>query len=321
MGQLMDRINLQKEKKLIDLSRINKTLYEVLLPVETPKIAEQILRHTVLKADIRGSTRITQLMNERGLNPASHFSMNFFDPISKIFRMYDATKIFIEGDALILALFEKSGIPESFYSVSRTCGLAQSILSIIKHYNEICQENNLPIMELGIGICYRDAPPMFLFDGDQKIMISPALNLSDRLSSCSKSVRKHINGVDLPFNLYVFQATPGNLPNQSETQEILDRYNVNGIQINGEAFEKLSREITLRTFSLDIPGRWPETALFHVGKFPNLGGGLQMLVIRESRVARVNPADYTFLEWTDLNYFEVCTNPRMIALLEKLMDE
>ena len=46
---------------------------------------------------------------------------------------------------------------------------------------------------------------MYLMDGEQQIMISEALNESDRLSSCSKRVRKAIAGVESPFNVYAFQ--------------------------------------------------------------------------------------------------------------------
>ena len=35
--------------------------------------------------------------------------MNFFDPVNKLLPKYSAGKVFIEGDAIILALFEREG--------------------------------------------------------------------------------------------------------------------------------------------------------------------------------------------------------------------
>jgi hypothetical protein len=313
----MERITLQEKKNIIEMSRINKTLYEILLPDEEEKGESQIIGHVVLKADVRGSTRITLLMNKRKLNPASHFSMNFFIPISEILPLYDATKIFVEGDAYILSIFEKTG-SATFYSVARACGLAQHMLRIIKHYNQECIKNELPILEIGIGICYRDSSPMFLFDGDNRIMISPALNLSDRFSSCSKSVRKLFANKNFPFNLYVFQDIPDEELEREDQEKSLLRYNVNGIQLNEEGFAKLKNEISLRCFEISGAGLWKEKTLIHTGRFPTLTGSYQNLYIRESRVARVNASNLHFMDWTPRRYFEVCTNPKVSELIENV---
>jgi hypothetical protein len=318
MTALMDRVNILDKENLIEMSRINHTLYELFLPEEEEKREAGITSHVVLKADVRGSTKITQIMNERGLNPASHFSLNFFLPISEILPMYDATKIFVEGDAYILSIFEKSGAT-NWYTVARACGLAQNMLRIIKHYNEECIKNKLPILELGIGICFMDASPMFLFDGNHRIMISPALNLSDRLSGCAKTIRKALGDQSLPFNLYVFQSIPDEQIDPRIADEQLIRYNVNGIQMNEEAFTKLGKEISLRCFELTMPGLWKEKTWIHAGSFPTVTGSYQNLYIREAQVARVDPNDFHFLEWTSRRYYEVCTNPRISQLIEKMV--
>ena len=82
---------------------------------------------------------------------------------------------------------------------------------------------------------------MYLMDGTSRIMISAALNASDRLSSCSKNARKHLDGVDSLFNVYSFQtldyADAGQLP-----EEFMMRYNMGGINIDQAAFEKLNQE-------------------------------------------------------------------------------
>ena len=319
MINLMGQVNLLKKQEFIELSKINKTLYEIFLPDEEKREEGGISSHVVLKADVRGSTKITVTMNERGLNPASHFSMNFFLPISEILPLYDATKIFVEGDAYILSIFEKQG-SKKLYSVARACGLAQHMLRIIRHYNEECIQNKLPILELGIGICFRDSSPMFLFDGDNRIMISPALNHSDRLSGCSRDARKIFADKNLPFNLYVFQTVPDEDLEKEDPDKSLMRYNVNGIQLSEDGFVKLSNEISLRCFELVIPSLWKEKTWIHAGRFPTLSGSYQNLLIRESRVARVDPSDFHFIQWTSRRFFEVCTNPKISQIIEKMIN-
>jgi hypothetical protein len=233
----MQRINLTVEEKEQVLSRENNTLYEFLLPHEKAAEVAPIINHVVIKADVRGSTDITYQMNTLGLNPASYFSLNFFDPISEILSEYDAHKVFIEGDAIILSIFERKNTPSDWFGVARACGIALNMLLIIQRYNEKNRRNQLPILELGIGISYRDSSPTFLFDGNNRIMISSAINQSDRLSSCSKTGRKLMADKKSPFNLFVFQ-TISDQEMATTSDDLYMRYNVNGIEISAEAFKK-----------------------------------------------------------------------------------
>src|ERR1700674_1427326 len=97
----MDSVNVISNEKFRELSAINNTLYEFLLPEEQKPAEEKVIHHVVLKADIRESTTLTRTLSERGLNPASYFSLNFYDPINKLLPKYEAKKVFIEGDAII----------------------------------------------------------------------------------------------------------------------------------------------------------------------------------------------------------------------------
>ena len=142
------------------------------LPEERAKEEKAIISHVIVKADIRGSVDIAHTMKARGLNPAAYFSLNFFDPISEVLAEYDAAKVFLEGDAIILSIFEHQDTARGWYGVARACGLAVSILQIVQQYNAKNRTHDLPILELGIGICYEPTPPAFLFDGDTRIMIS-----------------------------------------------------------------------------------------------------------------------------------------------------
>jgi hypothetical protein len=313
LREAMDAINLATEEKIILLSRGNRSLFEFLLPDERIKEEKLVSTHVIIKADIRGSMDINHTMRTRGLNPASYFSLNFFDPISAILFEYDAAKVFIEGDAIILSIFENEDTPQGCYSVARACGLAIRILQIVHRYNVKNKENNLPILELGIGICASSGPPAYLFDGDSRIMISPAINMADRLSSCDKKLRKHFKNQNPLFNLYVFKNAA-----EEETGDTTDdfslRYNVNGIELSGDGFNKLAKEINLNTVS--YPADKEENVKLYTGKVPTATGHYQHLAIREATIYEVKPETMDVTGETSRKYYEVCTHQDIYDFIE-----
>ena len=310
----MNSINLVTEEKIILLSRENHSLFEFLLPDEKITEEKPIANHVIIKADIRGSITINHTMRKMGLNPASYFSLNFFDPISAVLAEYGAAKVFIEGDAIILSLFENEEASEGNYSVARACGLAIRILRIVHSYNEKNKENNLPELELGIGICYSQDPPTFLFDGDSKIMISQAINQADRLSSCDKLLRKIFKSQNDIFNLFVFE---------NEAEEIIEaagedatyRYNVNGIELNEEGFHKLTREINLQTYI--FPSETDENIKLYAGKVPLTNGNYQRIAIREAPIHKLQPSALDAAGKITKKYYEVCTHPDIYDFTDK----
>ena len=56
----MERINLVRSEHSRELSRANKSLYEFLHPEENRPADDPVINHTVIKADVRGSTGITK---------------------------------------------------------------------------------------------------------------------------------------------------------------------------------------------------------------------------------------------------------------------
>ena len=306
------RVHLANEEKVILLSRENNTLFEFLLPHEQAAEKAPIINHVVIKADVRGSTDITYQMNERGLNPASYFSLNFFDPISEILSEYDANKIFIEGDAIILSIFERKDTPSGWYAVARACGMALNMLIIIQRYNEKSKKYMLPILELGIGISYLEKAPAFLFDANNRIMISPAINHADRLSSCSKTGRKLLVEKKSPFSLYVFQ-TRSDEELAATADDLYTRYNVNGIELSAPGFEKLSHEIDLKVLKNDFDDPLGQKFNLYTGKFPTQSGRYQRLILREAQIPVVNPTTLKTVEITSRKYYEVCTHPKLYS--------
>jgi class 3 adenylate cyclase len=186
----MERIHLVTTEKARELSRMNNCLYECVLPEEARPQHDQVVSHVIIKADVRGSTKLTQDLLGRGLNPASHFSLNLHEPVRKLLDRYGAKKVFIEGDAIVLAIFETEATRAFARAVAKACVLARQILAVCSAYNEKASGNGLPALELGVGIAFQGSAPTYWTDGESKIMISKALNLSDRLSGCAKLAKR-----------------------------------------------------------------------------------------------------------------------------------
>ncbi len=311
----LDLVNLITSDKVRELSAINRTLYEFLLGDQPPTAADRILYHVILKADIRDSTTLVRELLDRGLNPASYFSLNFYDPVNKLLPKYDAHKLFIEGDAVILALFAREG--EAPMAVARACALAREIIDIVGGYNQKSSSAGLPNLELGIGVACQEGAPMYLLDGDRPIMISQALNQSDRLASCSHSARKLFAEVETLFNVYCFR-TVAEGDSADLPDEFLMRYNVAGVQLEEEAFQRLQRELSLEVHELPLPALWDESPVrLHGGVVP-LGSGLfQKLIVRESCVPQIAPHNLELTGWTEKKYFEVCTCAEVYDYIEQ----
>jgi hypothetical protein len=317
----LDSVNLASTEKLRELSRMNGTLYEFLLPQEQQQPEEdRVLRHVVLKADVRDSTRLTRTLMEKGLNPASYFSLNFYDPVNKLLGKYGAQKVFLEGDAIILAILERAGEPG--LAVSRACVLAREIIEIVRGYNELMQRSGMPGLELGVGITLQESAPLYLMDGEHQIMISEALNQSDRLSSCDKRARKVMESQAGPFHVYVFQAAAAPTKDKGENPEdsILS-FNLGGIRMNEAAFRKLEQEISLVPLAVKLP---PSIASSDKGEYRLLSATVPVdrdifrkIVVRASRIPRIDVEDFSVQGWTERTYYEVCTDPAIYAALEK----
>jgi class 3 adenylate cyclase len=314
LSALMERINLIRAEKTRDLSRLNNSLHEYALPDEERQDEDKILSHAIIKADVRGSTQITQDLLARGLNPASHFSLNFFEPVRKILEQYGAFKVFVEGDAIILGIYENESNKASQRAVAKACLLARDMLEIAQSYNQRAEANQLPRLELGLGIAYQDSAPTFWEDGDSKIMISRAINLSDRLSGCSKVARRLFGQKEIPFNVFLLQTIMEGT-NEEEVQEFLVRYNLNGIELNALGFQKLQEEISLTTREIDCPMPWSnERQTLYMGEVP-IGERLEKLVIRKGRVRQLMPGGVVGQPGSH-EYFEVCVGPRFRQFLE-----
>ncbi len=296
----LDSVNLVGNQKIRDLSAMNGTLYEFMLPQERKLDEDKILRHVIVKADVRDSSRLTRSLLERGMNPASYFSLNFYDPVNKLLAKYGAEKVFLEGDAIILGLLERQG--DKGLAVSRACVLAREIIEIVRGYNQLLQR--------------QDSAPMYLMDGEDRIMISEALNESDRLSSCNKRVRRSMERLNSPFNVYAFQ-TVSDAHAAEGPEDFIMKYNLNGIRISEATFQRLQQEISLERCRLSFPQLWgSEEFRLLLGTVPIGNDIFRKIVVRASRIPQIDPSSFSLQQWTERSYYEVCTNPAVYAALE-----
>jgi hypothetical protein len=317
LSTAMERIQLVRSEKTREISRMNNSLYEFLLPSETPPAHDQVVNHAVIKADVRGSTRITQDLLARGLNPATLFSLNFYEPVKRILDRYGAAKVFIEGDAMVLAIFETESNRAQQRAVSKACALARQILAISAAYNDRPEAGDLPRLELGIGIAFQGSAPTYWVDSDSRIMISRALNLSDRLSSCSKVARRMLGDHSSLFRLFVFQ--PGmEGAQEDEADEFLIRFNLNGVELNDEGFAKLSEEIALQSVEVECEMPWgQELTTFFVGQAP-IGDAVEPILLRRGYVRQLL-SDGRIGPEGQRAYYEVCTDPRVMELVDAMV--
>jgi hypothetical protein len=309
----MERVNLVRAERTREASKMNRTLYEFLLPEEEKPAEDHVVSHAVIKADVRGSTKMTQDLLSRGLNPASHLSLNLYEPIQKVLDRFGATKVFVEGDAIILAIYETESNRTRQRAVAKSCLLARQIVGIAQAYNQRSESSDLPRLELGVGIAFQNSPPTYWMDKDSRIMISRALNLSDRLSSCSKAARRLLGQPNSPFRLFVFQTTMEGIT-EEELDEFILRYNMNGVELNEEGFQKLGAEISLTPTEAECQMPWGRERVTIFSGLVPVGDVLEPLFIRKGHVRQLLP-DGKIGAAVSRVYYEVCTNPDIAEMI------
>ena len=311
----MERINLVRSERARELSRVNKSLYEFLHPDEVRPDDDPVSSHVIIKADVRGSTGITKDLLARGMNPASHFSMNLHEPVKRMLERYGAAKVFIEGDAIILAIYETEAKRATQRAVARACVLAREILAVTQAYNQRARTTNLPALELGLGVAFQDSAPSLWMDADSRVMISRALNLSDRLSSCSKMAKRLFKENPSPFNVFLLQTLMEDAV-EDEGDELVVRYNSNGIELNEEGFQKVGAEIALAPMGGNFPMPWgKERVQLYFGEVP-IGDTFEPIIIRKGFVRQLLPGGKVGAQG-NRTYFEVCTHPKLLELARK----
>ncbi len=300
---------------------MNQSLYEFVLPEEAKPAEDRVLSHTIIKADVRGSTKITQELLARGLNPASLFSLNFYEPVKKILDRYGAAKVFIEGDALVLAIYETESNRTQQRAVSKACALARQILAV-----------SFRALLMGAPESSRTpAPPKA---GHRNRLSGFGANLLDGHRFAHHDLPRALKsfGTDSPaapkaakrllstnsslFRLFLFQTMMEGVA-EDEVDEFLIRFNLNGVELNEEGFQKLQEEIALTSVEADCVMPWgKERVTFFMGETP-VGEGIEPVLIRRGYIRQLL-SDGKIGAPGARAYYEVCTNPKVFELVEYL---
>ena len=194
--------------------------------------------------------------------------------------------------------------------------MAREVSSIVHAYNQLSRKDGLPTLELGIGISFQDSAPMYLMDGSTRIMISRALNESDRLSSCNRGARRFLADAESMFNVFSFK-TVEDEDTGGNPDEFLMRFNVGGVNLSESGFRALQHEISLQTHQVELPTLWQkEIVRLYSGLVPLGGGMFHRIVVREARIPHIDASDFSFKSWTGHKYYEVCTNEAIYEYVE-----
>ncbi|MEN8216213.1 MAG: hypothetical protein ABFS56_07515 [Pseudomonadota bacterium] len=290
--EAMESINLRTED----------TLYEFLEEDKYISSSESICSHLIVKANLRGITAMKEALSQRGLDPATHLNRHFFNPMKPLIEKFGAEKLLIEENVVMFSFFEYQNQVDESYLTARACGLAKNLLAVLHKQNEAYRVSKLPELELGIAICYSPKSPKFLYEGDK--IISPLLEAADELLSCSWKLRcKYAEQSKLFTQVMVFQFEDKTLC-----------YNINGIELDSAAFQKLQSEIaTLRHFKIRLSGDKHYTR-FYVGSYPDANGQEHGVVIREDQIKKWIESSDNYPLTTNL-YYEVVTNQQIIDSL------
>jgi hypothetical protein len=152
-------------------------------------------------------------------------------------------------------------------------------------------------------------------DTDSRIMISRALNLSDRLSSCSKAAKRMMSKTPSVFRLFLFQTMMEGVV-EDEADEFLIRFNLNGVELNEEGFRKLQEEIALTEIDAECAMPWGnEQVTFFSGETP-VGNGVEPILIRRGFVRQLLQDGHIGPPGTHA-YYEVCTSAAAFELVEQ----
>ena len=103
-----------------------------------------------------------------------------------------------------------------------------------------------------------------------------------------------------------------------ELDEFLVRFNMNGIELNEEGFQKLSEEISLDSIETKLDMPWgKENVTLYYGEVP-MGDSVELLVLRKGLARQLLP-DGKIGVHTSHPYYEVCTSPALYDLVAALI--
>jgi hypothetical protein len=119
-----------------------------------------------------------------------------------------------------------------------------------------------------------------------------------------------------PFHVYAFQ-TVSDADAGEAAEDFVMAFNLGGIRLSPAAFAKLRNEISLEPVNLQLPELWGSESFQLLRGLVTVDNDIfRKIVLRESRVAQVDPRKFTLQKWTEKSYYEVCSDPVIYEQLE-----
>jgi hypothetical protein len=314
----MDSLKLVTDEREVARSRADNLL-QLFCRVDAGLGARgDVIGHVIVRVEVRGATQLTAQMQRRDISASAHFSRFFFDPVSRLVERYDAQKVVVHGDALLLLILEHGGDGVERLAVARACCLAADILAQAGIMNGENDRLGLPRIELGLGVAYTGEPPTYLYDHEQKVTVSPAIDVAQRLASCHELLRETC---PLPDDRGLCVAAPVAGTNGSRADGgALVRCNVNGIELDAAAFAQLNVEIPLRRLRARDKRAQRPVKLF-AGVCADVRGESHWLVVREQTVKLWMGRQLLNAENEGRQFYEVVSDGRFIARVrQRLVD-
>jgi hypothetical protein len=275
-----------------------------------------VIGHVIIRVDVRGASEMAEIMRQRSLHPAAYFSRHFYDPVARLLEQFGAEKVSVDGDTLVIALYEHASDKAQQATVARACCLAMAMMSVVDAMNQENERIGMPAIEVGLGIAYAEKAPTFLFDQEQKILVSPAVDRARRLSSCHGLLRRHC---PLPSGRGLCVASP--VDGGDDPEAALVRYNVFGIELDSGAFAQLHVELSLQRIRLRDRKSDRHDVLF-TGSCTDVKGTEHRMLVREKRIRLLMGSRLLDADTDERRYYEVVTDPRLLRrIVERLQDD
>jgi hypothetical protein len=313
----MDKVRLVADAQSRELSRVNNTLYEFLLPQERNLELDErpVTGHVGVKVNLAGIAAISREIHAQGLQPVGYLIQHFYEPIFRVASKAAALKIIAEQDCVILAMVERENENRKNFMVARACGLVLKILMIMQRFNAENEKQQLPFVRADFGIGFEPGAPVFLPDQGRKMVVSGAISSAAQLSEGEWPIPKYYQGVPAGYNFFVYQeCSDGEAVDP--VWPVCRNYTRNGIGLSPAAFAKLSAEVSLEAFVCDLPEFLEEGSILYKAQFTSMSGKPRFLIIRESRVRKVDPENNFSVSLADEKFYELCRQPRLYAYVK-----
>jgi hypothetical protein len=294
-----------------DRNARDESTYEFLLPGEKALSGRKISAHVIVKAEIRQSGVPGEAADISQRNAIAHLTRQFVQPLNRMLPEFGGEKIAVESDGVIAAFYEYENQQEAI--VCRACAMTKLLLETIESENQRSRAAGLPALEVGIGVSFCDGAPGLLADGETPVVISPAVDASHRLASCSGRARAALaaSGSSATFRR-TFQVEFAEEPDQALP------INIGGIRLDAPAFERVLQENrwTAVEVTATLPFR-PMAQLLNLRHgIVAAAGRVIPLILHQSRAARIGSNGYQG-EGSSLSY-EVCTSPELYREIQHI---